>query len=127
VTPMGLRIFTNRSRGSYDQLLAVAKASERLGFEAFFRSDHYLAMGGAGHGRSWAAGGAGLPGPTGAGVTLGALTRETSRIRLGTLLSSATVLGRRPSRRTGPRPIQLHPPTAHLVRRVATAHCALGP
>jgi alkanesulfonate monooxygenase len=44
-----------------------------------FRSDHYLAMGGDG-----------LPGPTDAWVTLAGLARETSRIRLGTLVSSAT-------------------------------------
>ena len=43
MTATGLRIFTERSRGSYDQLLAVAQASERLGFETFFRSDHHLA------------------------------------------------------------------------------------
>jgi alkanesulfonate monooxygenase len=57
----------------------VARATEALGFDAFFRSDHYLAMGGDG-----------LPGPTDAWVTLAALARETTRIRLGTLVSSAT-------------------------------------
>ena len=35
-------------------------------------------------------GGDGLPGPTDAWVTLGALARETSRIRLGTLVTAAT-------------------------------------
>jgi F420-dependent oxidoreductase-like protein len=57
----------------------VAQEAEALGFDAFFRSDHYLTMSGDG-----------LPGPTDAWVTLGALARETSRIRLGTLVSSAT-------------------------------------
>jgi F420-dependent oxidoreductase-like protein len=76
-----LRIFTEPQQGAtYDDLLAVAQRAERLGFGAFFRSDHYLAMGGA----------SGLPGPTDAWVTLGALARETSTIRLGTLVTSAT-------------------------------------
>jgi alkanesulfonate monooxygenase len=77
---MDLRIFTEPQQGAtYEQLLAVAQASEAHGFDAFFRSDHYLAMGGDG-----------LPGPTDAWVTLGALARETSRIRLGTLVTAAT-------------------------------------
>jgi F420-dependent oxidoreductase-like protein len=75
-----LRIFTEPQQGAtYGQLLAVARATEEHGFDAFFRSDHYLAMGGDG-----------LPGPTDAWVTLGALARETSRIRLGTLVTAAT-------------------------------------
>ena len=77
---MQLRIFTEPQQGaSYDDLLAAAQATEELGFDAFFRSDHYLAMGGDG-----------LPGPTDAWTTLAGLARETSRIRLGTLVSSAT-------------------------------------
>ena len=67
----------------YDDLLAVASTAERLGFGAFFRSDHYLAMGGA-----LEAGG--LPGPTDAWITLAGLARDTSTIRLGTLVTSAT-------------------------------------
>lgn len=78
---MDLRIFTEPQQGaSYDDLLAVARATEELGFDAFFRSDHYLRMGD----------GDGLPGPTDAWTTLAGLARETSRIRLGTLVSSAT-------------------------------------
>ena len=43
---MDLRIFTEPQQGaSYDDLLAVARTSEELGFDAFFRSDHYLKMG----------------------------------------------------------------------------------
>src|SRR5690242_13330568 len=77
---MQLRVFTEPQQGaSYDELLRVAKATEDLGFDGFFRSDHYLAMGGSG-----------LPGPTDAWVTLAGLARETSRIRLGTLVSAAT-------------------------------------
>ena len=78
---MDLRIFTEPQQGaSYDTLLAVAKATEDLGFDGFFRSDHYLAMGSAD----------GLPGPSDAWITLAGLARETSRIRLGTLVSPAT-------------------------------------
>ncbi|MBA2624298.1 MAG: LLM class F420-dependent oxidoreductase, partial [Acidimicrobiia bacterium] len=77
---MRLRVFTEPQQGAtYDDLLAVARTAEECGFDAFFRSDHYLTMGGDG-----------LPGPTDAWVTLGALARETSTIRLGTLVSSAT-------------------------------------
>jgi F420-dependent oxidoreductase-like protein len=80
---MELRIFTEPQQGaSYDALLSVAKATEDLGFDGFFRSDHYLAMPmGTGDG---------LPGPTDAWVTLAGLARETGRIRLGTLVSPAT-------------------------------------
>jgi F420-dependent oxidoreductase-like protein len=79
-----LRVFTEPQQGaSYDDLLGVAKAAEQLGFDAFFRSDHYLAMGAALER-------GGLPGPTDSWVTLAGLARDTSRIRLGTLVSSAT-------------------------------------
>ena len=78
---MDLRIFTEPQQGaSYDDLLRVATTTEECGFDAFFRSDHYLAMGSSD----------GLPGPTDAWITLAALARETSRIRLGTLVSPAT-------------------------------------
>lgn len=74
-------IFTEPQQGaSYDDQLAYAQAAERLGFDGFFRSDHYLRMGG----------GDPLPGPTDAWTTLAGLARETSRIRLGTLVSSVT-------------------------------------
>jgi F420-dependent oxidoreductase-like protein len=76
-----LRIFIEPQQGaSYDQLLAVARATEDGGFDAFFRSDHYLAMGD----------GDGLPGPSDAWVSLAGLARETSRIKLGTLVSPVT-------------------------------------
>ena len=78
---MDFRIFTEPQQGaSYDELLAVAKATEELGFDAFFRSDHYLRMGDGDPGY----------GPTDAWTTLAGLARETSRIRLGTLVSSVT-------------------------------------
>jgi F420-dependent oxidoreductase-like protein len=78
---MKFRIFTEPQQGAgYYTLRAVALAAEELGFDAFFRSDHYLAIGGV----------SGLPGPTDSWATLAALAVETSRIRLGTLVSSAT-------------------------------------
>ncbi|WFE67285.1 LLM class F420-dependent oxidoreductase [Micromonospora sp. WMMD714] len=78
---MELRIFTEPQQGaSYDQLLTVARAAEDAGYGAFFRSDHYLAMGSA----------SGEPGPTDAWTTLAGLARDTSRIRLGTLVTAAT-------------------------------------
>ncbi|MFJ8824157.1 LLM class F420-dependent oxidoreductase [Streptomyces sp. NPDC102467] len=78
---MDLRIFTEPQQGAtYDTLLTVAKATEDLGFDAFFRSDHYLRMGSSD----------GLPGPTDAWITLAGLARETRRIRLGTLMTAGT-------------------------------------
>ena len=78
---MDLRIFTEPQQGAaYEDLLRVARCAEEAGFDAFFRSDHYLAMGDAN----------GLPGPTDAWLTLAALARETSTIRLGTLMTAAT-------------------------------------
>ncbi|WP_435741620.1 LLM class F420-dependent oxidoreductase [Nocardioides sp. SYSU DS0663] len=77
---MELRVFTEPQQGAtYDDLLAVALTAEELGFGAFFRSDHYLAMGGDG-----------LPGPSDAWITLAGLARDTTTIRLGTMMTSAT-------------------------------------
>lgn len=77
---MELRVFTEPQQGAtYDDLVQVAQEAERLGFGAFFRSDHYLGMGTEG-----------LPGPSDAWVTLAGLARETSTIRLGTMMTSAT-------------------------------------
>jgi F420-dependent oxidoreductase-like protein len=78
---MQLRVFTEPQQGaSYFDLLAVAQRAEQLGFDAFFRSDHYLKMGSV----------SGLPGPSDAWVTLAGLARDTSTIRLGTMVTSAT-------------------------------------
>src|SRR5690242_21918161 len=83
---MDLRIFTEPQQGAdYATLLLVAQATERLGFDAFFRSDHYLAIGGSG-----------LPGPTDAWITLAGLARGTSRIRLGPLVAPVTFRRPRP-------------------------------
>jgi F420-dependent oxidoreductase-like protein len=74
-------VFTEPQQGaSYADLLAVARTAEEARFTAFFRSDHFLKMGGV----------SGLPGPTDAWVTLGGIARETSSIRLGTLVTAAT-------------------------------------
>ncbi len=78
---MDLRIFVEPQQGAtYEQQLAIARESERLGFDAFFRSDHYLRIGD----------GDGAPGPTDAWITLAGLARETSTIRLGTMVTAAT-------------------------------------
>src|SRR5215208_4125895 len=78
---MRLRIFTEPQQGAtFDDLLAVARTAEELGFDAFFRSDHYLRMGDIDPG----------PGPTDAWVTLAGLARETSQLRLGTLVTAST-------------------------------------
>src|SRR2546423_11356465 len=78
---MPLRIFTEPQQGAdYGRLLAVARATEELGYDAFFRSDHFLKMGDV----------SGLPGPTDSWITLAGFARETSRIRLGTLVTAAT-------------------------------------
>ncbi|MFE9653775.1 LLM class F420-dependent oxidoreductase [Micromonospora sp. NPDC006431] len=78
---MRVSVFTEPHRGaSYDDQLRFARRVEETGFEGFFRADHYRSMGDD----------PGLPGPTDAWLTLAALARETSRIRLGTLVSSAT-------------------------------------
>jgi F420-dependent oxidoreductase-like protein len=74
------RVFVEPQQGaSYSDQLAVARAAESLGYSAFFRSDHYLAMSGDG-----------LPGPTDSWVTLAGLARDTKQIRLGTMVTSAT-------------------------------------
>ncbi|MDN4519146.1 LLM class F420-dependent oxidoreductase [Mycolicibacterium austroafricanum] len=74
------RIFVEPQQGaSYADQLAVARTAESAGYSAFFRSDHYVAMAGDG-----------LPGPTDSWVTLAGIARETSTIRLGTMVTSAT-------------------------------------
>lgn len=78
---MRLVVFTEPQLGaSYADQLRIAQHTEELGFDGFFRSDHFLTMGTAD----------GLPGPTDAWATLAGLAVQTSRIRLGTLVTSAT-------------------------------------
>jgi F420-dependent oxidoreductase-like protein len=64
---------------SYEELLALVRAAEDAGFEAFFRSDHYTSFPGASHQPT-----------TDAWTTLGGIARETSRISLGVLVSPVT-------------------------------------
>jgi F420-dependent oxidoreductase-like protein len=81
---MRFRIFTEPQEGaSYDELLTVARLAEDLGFDAFFRSDHYMGF----------FGDDALPGPTDAWTTLAGLARDTTRLRLGTLVSPITFRG----------------------------------
>ncbi|MGE3835344.1 MAG: LLM class F420-dependent oxidoreductase, partial [Acidimicrobiia bacterium] len=78
---MELRLFAEPQQGAtYDQQLAVARLGEELGFDAYFRSDHYQRIGPGDPG----------PGPTDSWVTLAGIARETSTIRLGTMVTSAT-------------------------------------
>jgi alkanesulfonate monooxygenase len=63
----------------YDEILRIATTSERLGFGAIFRSDHWLPIMGD---RQLDA--------TDAWATLAGLARDTSRIRFGTLVSPMT-------------------------------------
>jgi len=80
LTVVDFRVFVEPQQGAtYSDQLAVARAAESLGYSAFFRSDHYVAMSGDG----W-------PGPTDSWVTLAGIARETSTIRLGTMVTSAT-------------------------------------
>ena len=68
---MDFRVFVEPQQGAtYNEQLTVAQAAESLGFSAFFRSDHYLAMSGDG-----------MPGPSDSWVTLAGVARETSTIR----------------------------------------------
>jgi F420-dependent oxidoreductase-like protein len=75
------RIFTEPQQGAgYSRLVTLAKAAEDLGFDGFFVSDHYLVMGDSDP--RW--------GPTDAFTTLAGLARDTTRLRLGTLVSPVT-------------------------------------
>jgi F420-dependent oxidoreductase-like protein len=77
---MECRIFTDPSNGgTYQELLESARLAEELGFAGFFLSDHYLPFAGDGG-----------AGPTDVWTTLAGLARETSRIRLGSLVTSVT-------------------------------------
>ena len=78
---MEFRIFVEPQLGaSTADQIRMATTAEELGFDGFFRSDHLLTMGDND----------GLPGPTDSWITLAAVAMSTSRIRLGTLVSSAT-------------------------------------
>ena len=77
---MRFALMTEPQQGlSYDEILAVARAAEESGIEAFFRSDHYASF----------PGGSGKP-TTDAWTTIAGLARETSSIHLGVLVSPVT-------------------------------------
>lgn len=79
---MDFRVFIEPQQGAtYARQLTVAQVAEQLGYNGFFRSDHYLAVGPV----------SGLPGPTDSWLTLAGIARETRTIRLGTLVSAATL------------------------------------
>ncbi len=78
---MRVRLFVGGEHAaSYDQILAVARVAEATGFDGLFRSDHFMSTG--------SRDGAGSP--TDAFITLAGLARETSTLRLGTLVAAAT-------------------------------------
>jgi F420-dependent oxidoreductase-like protein len=78
--PMRFALMIEPQQGlSYREQLDLARLAERVGFEAFFRSDHYGSF----------------PGPadrptTDAWTVLAGIARETERIRLGALVSPVT-------------------------------------
>ena len=76
-----LRVLMEPRHGAtYDRILAMARAAEEAGFDAFFRGDHYLGID------------AGDPDylPTDSWTTLAGLARDTSQIKLGTLMTAGT-------------------------------------
>jgi F420-dependent oxidoreductase-like protein len=78
---MRLRVLLEPRYGaSYDQILALALAAEEAGFDAFFRSDHYLGIQPAEPALR----------PTDSWTTLAGLAIQTSRVQLGTLMTAGT-------------------------------------
>ena len=78
---MKLRVLMEPRHGAtYERILAMAQATEEAGFDGFFRGDHYLGID---------AGDAGYL-PTDSWTTLAGLARETSRVKLGTLMTAGT-------------------------------------
>ena len=69
-----------RRGGTYEQFLAMARATEEAGFDAFFRSDHLMGVDPTELAYR----------PTDSWTTLGGLARDTHRVRLGTLLTAGT-------------------------------------
>src|SRR5215204_1686172 len=78
---MDIRIFIEPQQGaSYERVLTLARTTEQLGFDGFFSSDHYLKMSDV----------SGLPGPLDTWTTLAGLARDTTRLRLGPLVTPVT-------------------------------------
>ena len=78
---MRLRVLLEPHHGAtYQQILALATAAEEGGFDAFFRSDHYLGI--DANDTTYQ--------PTDSWTTLAGLAVQTSRVRLGTLVNAST-------------------------------------
>lgn len=78
---MRLRVLMEPLRGAtYAQVVAMAWATEEAGFDGFFRSDHYLGI--QPSDKSYL--------PTDSWTTLAGLALQTSRVRLGTLMTAST-------------------------------------
>ncbi|MGN6869823.1 MAG: LLM class flavin-dependent oxidoreductase, partial [Solirubrobacteraceae bacterium] len=78
---MKVRVLMEPRHGAtYDRIVAMAKATEEAGFDAFFRSDHYLGIDSTDSDYL----------PTDSWTTLGGLARETSTVKLGTLMTAGT-------------------------------------
>jgi F420-dependent oxidoreductase-like protein len=78
--PMRFALMTEPQQGlTYAEQLDLARLAEGLGFEAFFRSDHYRSFPGS----------ADRP-TTDAWTVLAGIARETTKIRIGTLVSPVT-------------------------------------
>jgi alkanesulfonate monooxygenase SsuD/methylene tetrahydromethanopterin reductase-like flavin-dependent oxidoreductase (luciferase family) len=69
-----------RHGATYDRVVAMAKATEDAGFDAFFRGDHYLGIDSTDLEYR----------PTDSWTTLAGVALETSRIKLGTLMTAGT-------------------------------------
>ena len=77
---MRFALMTEPQQGlTYDEILALARTAEAAGLEAFFRSDHYGSFAGPADGPT-----------TDAWATLAGLARDTSTIRIGSLVSPVT-------------------------------------
>ena len=78
---MRLRVLLEPHHGAtYAQILALAQAAEEGGFDAFFRSDHYLGI--DANDTTYQ--------PTDSWTTLAGLAVQTERVRLGTLVNAST-------------------------------------
>jgi len=78
---MRMRVLLEPHHGAtYPQILALARVTEEAGFDAFFRSDHYLGIDADDTGYQ----------PTDSWTTLAGLAVQTERIALGTLMTAST-------------------------------------
>ena len=78
---MRLRVLLEPHHGAtYKQILALAQAAEEGGFDAFFRSDHYLGIDADDTTYQ----------PTDSWTTLAGLAVQTSSVRIGTLVNAST-------------------------------------